>query len=55
MDTVKDTITQSFNNAKRALSNAPPNDAYLKWSTPGVENINPDEEAKAVKIAETMN
>lgn len=55
MDAVKDSLTQGYNTAKRALSTAPPNDAYLHWDAPGVEEIKPDEEAKARQIADTMN
>ena len=55
MDTVKDTLSQGYATAKRALSSAPPNDAYLRWDAPGVEEIKPEEEAKALKIAETLN
>ena len=55
MDAVKVSLTNSFNSAKRALSSAPPNDVYLRWDAPGVEDVKPDEGAKAVQIAETMN
>ena len=55
MDAVKDSLTQGYNTAKRALSTAPPNDAYLQWDAPGVEEVQPGEEAKAQKIADTMN
>jgi hypothetical protein len=40
---------------KRAISSAPPNDAYLHWDAPGVESPKSDEEDKARKIGETMN
>lgn len=55
MDAVKDSLVQGYNSAKRALSTAPPNDAYLHWDAPGVEEIKPDEEAKAHQIADTMD
>ena len=55
MDAVKDSLTQGYNTAKRALSTAPSNDAYLQWDAPGVEEVKPDEEAKAQQIADTMN
>ena len=55
MDAVKESLAQGYNSAKRALSTAPPNDAYLHWDAPGVEEIKPDEEAKAQQIADTMN
>lgn len=55
MNTITGTVSQGYTAARRALSSAPPNDAYLKWDTPGVEEIKSDEDAKSVKIAETMN
>ena len=55
MDAVKDTLSHGYNTAKRALSTAPPNDAYLRWNAPGVEQIKPDEEIKAQQIGDTMN
>lgn len=54
MDAAKETLTAGYNTAKRALSSAPPNDAYLRWDAPGVEAAVPDEEAKANQIADTM-
>ena len=55
MDAVKESLNQGYTTAKRALSTAPPNDAYLLWDAPGVEDTRPDEEAKAQQIADTMN
>ena len=55
MEPVKDSLTQGYSAAKRALSTAPPSDAYLRWDAPGVEEIKPDEESKAEQIADTMN
>ena len=55
MEPVKDSLTQGYNAAKRALSTAPPNDAYLPWDALGVEEIKPDEDSKAEQIADTMN
>ena len=55
MDAVKDSLAQGYNTAKRALSTAPPNHAYLHWDAPGVQEIKPDEETKAHQIANTMN
>ena len=55
MDSVKDSLAQGYNTVRRALSTAPPNDAYLRWDAPGVEEVKPDEEAKAQHIADTMN
>ena len=55
MDAVKDSLAQGYNTAKRAMSTASPNDAYLQWDAPGVEDVKPDEEAKAQQIADTMN
>lgn len=48
-------FTDAYNGVKRALSTAPPNDAYLHWDAPGVETPKPDEDAKAKQIGETMN
>lgn len=53
--TVAETIGDAWTSAKRALSSAPPNDAYLPWDAEGVETVQPDEEEKAGKIADTMN
>ena len=55
MDVIKDAVSQGYNNVKRAVSSAPPNDAYLQWNAPGVENVKPDEDAKSQEIADTMN
>jgi hypothetical protein len=48
-------LTSAYNTVKRALSTAPPNDAYLRWDAPGVEDQKPDEAEKARLIGETMN
>jgi hypothetical protein len=48
-------LTDTYNSVKRALSSAPPNDAYLRWDAPGVEAPKPDEDEKARQIGETMN
>jgi hypothetical protein len=48
-------LTNAYNSVKRAISSAPPNDAYLRWDAPDVENRKPDEEEKAQKIGQTMN
>ena len=55
MESLKESVAANYNTVKRAFSTAPPNDAYLRWDAPGVENAKPDEEAKALQIAETMN
>lgn len=55
MDTIKDTLSQGYNGAQRALSSAPQNNAYLQWDAPGVEDVKPDEEAKVIQIADTIN
>lgn len=47
--------TEAYNTVKRAISTPPPNDAYLRWDAPGVEDPQADEEEKAKKIGETMN
>lgn len=48
-------LTDAYNTVKRAVSTAPPNDAYLHWDAPGVESRQSDEEEKARQIGETMN
>lgn len=55
MESFRESVASSYNTVKRALSTAPPNDAYLHWNAPGVEKAEPDKEAKALEIAETMN
>ncbi|KAL8716181.1 MAG: hypothetical protein Q9220_000086 [cf. Caloplaca sp. 1 TL-2023] len=55
MEGIKDTASNAWTSTKRALSSAPPNDAYLQWDAPGVEYPVPDEEAKMEKVAEVMN
>jgi hypothetical protein len=48
-------LTDAYNSVKRAVSSAPPSDAYLRWDTPGVETPKPNEQETAEKIGETMN
>ncbi|KAF2030889.1 heme-dependent catalase [Setomelanomma holmii] len=48
-------LTGAYNTVKRAISSAPPNDAYLAWNASGVETPKPDEEEKARRIGQTMN
>jgi hypothetical protein len=48
-------LANAYNNVKRALSTAPPNDAYLRWDAPGVETPKQNENETARKIGETMN
>lgn len=50
-----ETLTTAYNSAKRALSTAPPNDAYLPWNAQGVETPKDNEEETARKIGVTMN
>lgn len=50
-----ETVAKAYNDVKAALSTAPPNDAYLAWNAPGVEDIRPDEEEIARQIGATMN
>lgn len=50
-----DTLTEAYNLAKRALSTAPPNDAYLQWNAQGVETPKDNEEETARKIGAMMN
>lgn len=55
MEVIQNAASAGFTAAKRALSSAPPNDAYCLWDASGVEELAKGEEAKAQKIAETMN
>ncbi|CAO2654028.1 Nn.00g107610.m01.CDS01 [Neocucurbitaria sp. VM-36] len=48
-------LQNAYNSVKRALSTAPPNDAYLQWNAPGVEDPKPNEQETAHKIGQTMN
>lgn len=48
-------LTDAYNSVKRAISSAPPNDAYLPWDASGVETIKDDEAETAKKIGMTMN
>lgn len=48
-------LQTAYNSVKRALSTAPPNDAYLRWDAPGVEEPKPNEDETAQKIGQTMN
>jgi hypothetical protein len=48
-------LTGAYNTMKRAISTAPPRDAYLRWDAPGVEDPRSDEEEKTRQIGETMN
>jgi hypothetical protein len=50
-----ETLTNAYNSAKRALSTAPSNDAYLRWNAPGVETPKNDEGEIARKIGTAMN
>lgn len=54
METIKNTINDAVTATKQALSTAPPTDQYLRWDAPGVEVLQPDEEAKGRQIAEVM-
>ncbi|KAK8220188.1 hypothetical protein M8818_000604, partial [Zalaria obscura] len=54
-ETITGKLTEGWNAAKRAVSSAPPNDAYLPWDAEGVEVVKPDETEKALEIAATMN
>jgi len=51
---IKDAANYIADTAKRALTSAPPTDAYLLWDSPGVEHKVPDEEKKVAEIASTM-
>lgn len=54
----KNTADLLVTKTKEALTGyppAPPPDQYLKWNAPGVEDIQPNEEETANKLAEVMN
>ena len=55
MDAVKELASSGLTATKRALSSAPPNNAYLRWDAPGVEKPVENENEKVKKIGETMN
>ncbi|KAI4234332.1 MAG: hypothetical protein L6R40_006809 [Gallowayella cf. fulva] len=55
MEAAKETASNVWTSTKRALSSAPPNDAYLPWDAQGVEQLVPDEEAKTHQVADIMN
>jgi hypothetical protein len=55
MASITDKLSEGYKAAKRAVSFAPPNDAYLRWDAPGVETVKWAEEEKAQMIAEAMN
>lgn len=48
-------LDEAYDTVRRALSSAPPSDAYLRWDEPGVEFVKPNEEETGRKIGETMN
>jgi hypothetical protein len=48
-------LASATTSATRALSSAPPNDAYLHWDADGVEHVLPNEDTTAHEIAEVMN
>lgn len=47
-------LTEAYNTVKRALSTAPPTDAYLRYDAPAVETVLPNEEDTARQIGSTM-
>ena len=53
-EALKETLSSTWTDVKRGLSGAPPNDAYLRWDAPGVEQIQPDEQEKIERIKEVM-
>lgn len=53
-EAIKSTVASAYEGVKGALSTAPPTDAYLAWDHPGVETIQPDEEAKIAQIQEVV-
>ncbi|KAL1602719.1 hypothetical protein SLS60_006140 [Paraconiothyrium brasiliense] len=48
-------LAGTYNTVKKALSAAPPSDAYLRWDAPGVESPKLNEEQTSRKIGDTMN
>lgn len=50
MDAVKDSLSQGYDTAKRTLSTAPRNDAYLHWDALGVEDIKPVKRPKPSRL-----
>ena len=55
MGTVKDVTGTGLTAAKRALSSAPPNDAYLHWDALEVEKLVENEEERMKQVAGTMS
>ncbi|GAB7348267.1 hypothetical protein MBLNU459_g6255t1 [Dothideomycetes sp. NU459] len=53
-EAVKETLSSTLTSMKRAVSTAPPSNAYLPWDSPGVETIQPDEKAKFAQIQEVI-
>lgn len=53
-EALKDTLSSTWNDVKRGLSSAPPNDAYLPWDSSGVEMDIPGEEEKTEQIKDVM-
>lgn len=41
--------------AMRGVYSVLPNDVYLRWDSPGVEDVKPEEEQKLVEVALAMN
>lgn len=54
MTAVTDALRQGYIAVRRARASAPPNDAYLKQNAPGVGKIQPDEEAKSIRLADEV-
>jgi hypothetical protein len=48
-------LTDAYNTVKCALSTAPPPDAYLRWGSPRVNTVKPDEDQNPGLIGGTMN
>ncbi|KAF2492049.1 heme-dependent catalase [Lophium mytilinum] len=54
MSSITNKLSEGYQAAKRAVSSAPPNDAYMRWDAPGVEEVKPTEEQTTREIAEIM-
>ena len=59
-ESAKQTLGSAVNSAVETVKNtvsapAPPSDKYLRWDSPGVEDVKPNEQETAAKIGQVMN
>ncbi|KAF2816152.1 heme-dependent catalase [Mytilinidion resinicola] len=54
MASITDQLSEGYRAAKKAVSSAPPSDAYLRWDAPGIEEIKSTEEQTTREIADIM-